>query len=40
VASQNPRNYWLEDVIEKEQAKLQGLRERAGKLVQALESIQ
>jgi valyl-tRNA synthetase len=29
-----------EDVIEKEQAKHQGLRERVGKLVQALESIQ
>jgi valyl-tRNA synthetase len=29
-----------EEVIEKEQAKHQGLRERAGKLVQALESIQ
>ena len=29
-----------EDVIEKEQAKHQGLREREGKLVQALESIQ
>jgi valyl-tRNA synthetase len=29
-----------EDVIEKEQAKYQGLRERAGKLAHALESIQ
>ena len=29
-----------EDVIEKEQAKHQGLREREGKLIQALESIQ
>jgi valyl-tRNA synthetase len=29
-----------EEVVDKEQAKHQGLRERAGKLVQALESIQ
>jgi valyl-tRNA synthetase len=29
-----------EEIIEKEQAKYQGLRERAGKLVEALESIQ